>query len=154
MHDIDGMCDFAYSLGASSITIGELCLSGRVAKNQDLLLSNEQRKILFQKICENSSRYQGRMRIKSSNSVKSGLERHLKKPNSGAVIRPNGDIRLDGMAPFVIGNILKDDFASVWTEKLSACWKNQKVIEFISNFDENDRNYQFINFHENDVYLC
>lgn len=153
LQDIDKMCDFAYSLGASSIIVGELCLSGRTAKNQELLLSDEQRKVLFQKVKENSFRYQGRMRIKSSNPVKSGLERHYNKPNSGAVIRPNGDIRLDGMAPFVIGNILNEDFAEVWTKKLDICWNNAKVTEFISNFNGDDRNYKFINYVDNDIHI-
>jgi len=151
LRDIDAMCDLAYSLGASCITVGELCLSGRVAQNADLLLSKDQREMLYHKVKENFFRYRGRMHIKSSNSVKAGLERHFRKPNSGAVIRPNGDIRLDGMAPFVIGNILNEDFAEIWAKKLEKCWKNSKVVEFISNFAEDDRNYQFINYVEDDI---
>ncbi|MCI9345724.1 MAG: radical SAM protein [Lachnospiraceae bacterium] len=154
LQDIDDMCDLAYSLGASCITVGELCLSGRVAQNTDLLLSNDQREILYRKVKENFYRYQGRMRIKSSNSVRSGLERHFKRPNSGAIIRPNGDIRLDGMAPFVIGNILKEDFAEVWAKKLNKCWQDAKVEEFISSFNEDDRNYQFINYVEDDIKIA
>lgn len=153
IQDIDKMCDFAYSLGASSITIGELCLSGRAGKNQDLLLSIEQRKILFQKVKENASRYQGRMRVKSSNSVKMGLERHLDLPSSGAVIRPNGDIRIDGMAPFVIGNILKEDFTEIWAKKIDVCWKDPRVTEYISSFDADDRNHSFINYIDDDIYI-
>ena len=150
--DIDDMCAFAYSLGASAITVGELCLSGRVSQNQGLLLDNEQRKVLFKKVEENEFRYQGRMRVKSSNSIRYGLERQKKKPYSSALIRPNGDIRIDGMAPFVIGNILTDDFSEVW-KKINTCWNNPKVIEFISNFNDDDRNYSFINFTDDDIYI-
>lgn len=153
LDDIDDMCAFAYSLGASAITVGELCLSGRVAQNQDLLLSTEQKAFLYEKVKENASKYQGHMRVKSSNSVKFGLERQRKKPFSAALIRPNGDIRIDGMAPFVIGNILTDDFAEVWEKKLVDCWNDQRITEFISGFDDNDRNYTFINFVQDDIYL-
>jgi MoaA/NifB/PqqE/SkfB family radical SAM enzyme len=153
LHNIDNMCAFAYSLGASCITVGELCLSGRTAQNKDLLLSHDQRKLLYKKVEENVYRYQGRMRIKSSNSVRLGLERHFKIPNSGAVIRPNGNIRLDGMAPFVIGNILTEDFAEIWKKKINICWKNHKVSKYISGFDDNDRNYSFINYVEKDIII-
>lgn len=153
LQEIDQMCDFAYSIGASALTIGELCLSGRVAKNQDLLLSNEQRKILFNKIEENIHKYRGRMVIKSSNRIRDGLERQRKKPYTSALIRPNGDIRIDGMAPFVIGNVLTDDFAEVWTKKINLCWENSQVQKFISDFDEDDRNYNLINFENSDIYI-
>ena len=102
-------------------------------------------------LCENYP-YQGRMRVKSSNSIRYGLERQKKKPYSSALIRPNGDIRIDGMAPFVIGNILTDDFSEVW-KKINTCWNNPKVIEFISNFNDDDRNYSFINFTDDDIYI-
>jgi len=153
LNDIDKMCDFAYSLGASAITIGEVCLSGRVAQNQDLLLSVEQREILSQKVKENYSKFQGRMIVKTSNSVRAGLERQRKWPCSAALIRPNGDIRIDGMAPFVIGNILTDDFAEVWEKKINLCWFNPKVTKFISEFNEDDRNYSLINFFNDDIYI-
>lgn len=153
IHDIDDMCALAYSLGASSIMVGELCLSGRAAINQDLLLSNEQRVLLFQKVRENISRYKGKMGVKCSHSVKEGLERHYKSPNSGAIIRPNGDVRIDGMAPFVVGNILTDDFAEVWTKKIFDSWNSPQVLEFINSFDKEDRNYSFINYVERDVYI-
>lgn len=153
LHDIDDMCELAYSLGASAITVGEICLSGRAAQNQEILLSEEQRKSLFQKVMENASRYKGRMIVKSSNSVRSGLERQSENPYSAALIRPNGDIRIDGMAPFVIGNVLTDDFAEVWKEKLNASWRKKEVEDFISGFDESDRNYSFINFAHNDIYI-
>ena len=153
IHDIDDMCDLAYSLGASAITVGELCLSGRVGQNQDLLLSDNQRNILGQKVLENAYKYQGRMRVKTSNRVRFGLEQHQKRPNSGAIIRPNGDIKIDGMAPFVIGNVITDDFAEVWTRKLDSSWKHPKVKEYIASFSDDDRNYTFINYAENDIYI-
>lgn len=151
LQDIDDMCDFAYSLGASAITVGELCLSGRSSKNRDLLLSQEQRLLLHQKVDENFSRYRGRMIVKSSNSVRSGLERKRKSPASSALIRPNGDIRIDGMAPFVIGNILTEDFAKVWENKIKTCWEHPKVREFISGFNDDDRNLSFVNFIDKDI---
>ena len=133
--------------------IGGISWSGRTGDNMEWLLSEIDRNILAEKIEENRIRYQGRMRVKSTNSVKHGLENHSKRPRSGAVIRPNGDIRIDGMAPFVIGNLLRDDFVEVWESKIDNCWSNQRVQEFIANFDEDDRNRRYINYKESDIYL-
>lgn len=153
IHDIDDMCALAYSLGASSIMVGELCLSGRAAINHDLLLSNAERECLFKKVTENLLRYKGKMLVKCSHSVKEGLLRHQNSPNSGAIIRPNGDIRIDGMAPFVVGNILSGDFAEIWTKKIFESWTTPKVLEYISGFDQYDRNDTFINYIEEDIYI-
>ena len=153
IYDIDKMCDFAYSLGASAITIGELCLSGRTSQNLDLLLSIADRKLLSEKISENFIKYKGKMKVKSTNGIKLGLEKRQKKPYASVLIRPNGDIRIDGMAPFVIGNILEDDFMEVWKNKIGSCWKDIRVEKYISEFSDDDRNYRFINFIDDDVYI-
>lgn len=153
LNAIDEMCSFAYSLGAAAITVGELCFSGRVAQNKDLLLSNEDRKILYQKVKENFLRYRGRMRVKTSNGIRFGLERQRKRPYTTAFIRPNGDIRVDGMAPFVIGNIITDDFIEVWANRIKESWNDPQVIDFIDGFDEDDRNYSLVNFVNDDIYI-
>lgn len=152
INEIDNMCEFAYSLGASCITVGELCFSGRATQNNDLLLSSSERQQLRLKVQENTAKYQGKMKVKTSNGIQFGLKRHKKRPNSSAIIRPNGDIRIDGMAPFVIGNILTDDFANVWEDKINVCWDNPKVIEYISQFND-DRNNKFINYMDDDIYI-
>lgn len=153
LFDIDRMCEFALSLGTNYIMIGELCFSGRTAKNQEYLLSPEQREYLFEKIAENKKKYRGVMQIKCSHSIREGLERHKKNPTSCAVIRPNGDIRIDGMAPFVIGNVLKDDFTDIWVHKLQQAWNNPQVLKFISDFETDDRNRSYINYLEDDIHI-
>ena len=77
----------------------------------------------------------------------------MKRPNSGAIIRPNGDIRIDSMAPFVIGNILAEDFSNIWANKIDTCWNDPRVKEYISKFDENDKNYSCINYIGDDIYI-
>ena len=148
---IDEMCKLAFALGAKAITIGELCLSGRVKQNQNLLLSESLRKKMFYSIEENKAKYEGKMIVKSSNSVKEGLIQHKKHPAYGAVIRPNGDIRIDGMAPFVIGNVLEDDFKDIWTKKIKLSWENDLVQNYIDNFEMDDRNYKYVNYVGKDI---
>ena len=153
LKDVDAMCELAYSLGASSIMLGGISLSGRTGKNRDMLLSENEKDLLYEKIQYNREKFQGKLRIKSTNSVKEGLERHAQRPRSNVVIRPNGDVRIDGMAPFVIGNVLQDDFSELWERKIDTCWNDIRVRQYINGYDERDYNNSFINYLEKDIYL-
>lgn len=150
---IDDMYELAYSLGASEIISGRISYSGRASINTNYLLSRAEEKYLESKIKENAEKYSKKMIVKNANTVKSGLERHRQNPRSCAVIRPNGDIRIDGMAPFVVGNILTDDFATVWENKIESAWNDEKVTRFISAFDEDDINYESVNYIMNDIVI-
>ena len=153
LNRIDEMCELAYTLGASEIITGKISYSGRSSFNTKYLLSRTEENYLEFKIKENADKYIKKMIIKNANTVKDGLERHKNNPRSCAVIRPNGDIRIDGMAPFVVGNILTDDFASIWQNKIEAAWNNEKVTKFISEFNEDDINQKSVNYIMNDIML-
>lgn len=113
IHEIDAMCTLAYELGASGIILGEVMPSGRTFLNTDILMNHEQRNIFCEKFSENMQRYSGRMSVQRSSNTKIQLLRNINTPNTGAIIRPDGNIRLDCVAPFVIGNILTEDFCDV-----------------------------------------
>lgn len=150
---IDEMCDLAYSLGAASIMLGEINLSGRSSMNSELLLNNDQRRILLQKYEENSIKYAGKMLVQRSASAKHSAMRYLNTPNFGLIVRPNGDLRLDCMVPFVAGNILEEDFLSIWKNKGISCWDNPNVLDFISKYDTPDHNSLMTNYVDADIYL-
>lgn len=133
--------------------IGGVSLSGRTGINRHLLLSEHEKKIMGERIENNRLKFQGKLKVKSANSVKQGLLNHSKRPRSGAVIRPNGDIRIDGMAPFVLGNILHSDFTEVWEQKIDTCWQDSRVQDFIGNFDKDDRNKVYINYMKKDIMI-
>ena len=153
LKDIDKMCDLAYYLGASNIILGEINLSGRTSENRDLLLNKEERAMLLQKFEENNARYLGKMMIQRSLNSKYSVKRYLTQPNSGLIIRPNGDMRLDCMTPFVIGNVLKEDFAEIWREKGTSCWSNPRILEFASSFDDDDINIMMTNYCDKDIII-
>ena len=153
LYDINKICDLAYGIGATSIMIGGVSFSGRAAINKDILLDKTQQKVLEEEIRENIAKYAGKMYVRFTNSVYNGLKRHMHKPTEIAVIRPNGDIRIDGMAPFVVGNILKDDFETVWINQLESGWHDSRVLSYINGYNENDRNEELVNYIDSDVYL-
>lgn len=154
LYDIDNMCDLAYELGASTIIIGEVTPSGRSNENEDIFLSYEQKNIMLQKIHDNLERYQGKMIINRSTNTKLQLQQYQNTPNNGVIIRPNGDIRLDCMTPFTLGNILKDDFKTVWLEKGINCWHHSEVNKFIAGVDsETGTNTKHKNYVHKDIQL-
>lgn len=152
LYDIHDMCKLAYELGAGNIILGEVTPSGRSANNLNLLLNYDEKNYLYQTIEELSSYYHGKMNIERSSTAKNQLLRYMNTPNSGAIIRPNGDIRLDCMAPFTLGNVLDDDFEQIWLQKASQCWKNPKVIEYVNGYsNDNDINETYKNYFDKDI---
>lgn len=152
--EIDEMCRLAYELGASAIILGEVTPSGRSANNADLILSYQEKMYLQERIAENIAKYAGRMAVQRSSAVKNQLLRYRDTPNVGAIIRPNGDIRLDCMVPFTIGNVLEDDFCKIWTEKASSCWQHPAVQEYIDGYQEFfDINERTRNYYDQDQRL-
>ena len=49
------------------------------------------------------------------------MDRYVAEVNAGGIIRPNGDFRLDCMAPFIIGNVLKTPLKELWQTKGDSC---------------------------------
>lgn len=150
---IDEMCDLAYSLGAASIILGEINLSGRTAKHKELLLNNDQRRIFLQKYEENLAKYAGKMLVQRSASTKHSTSRYLDTPNTGLIVRPNGDLRLDCMVPFVIGNVLSGSFVKLWKAKGIRCWENPKVLEYMAQFKTPEYNTMATNYVDCDFFI-
>ncbi len=154
LHEVDGMCELAYELGASGIILGEVMPSGRSWLNPEILMNREQRNILNEAINLNIQKYAGRMSVQRSSGTKIQLMRDIKTPNAGAIIRPNGDIRLDCVAPFVIGNVLEEDFYDVWNAKAHDVWTRPEVLEYINSWeDEDEINHGLKNYFDADVRL-
>lgn len=148
LKDIDAMCDLAYTIGAGNLILGKISLSGRTFENQDLILSADESDYLLEKIEYNTNRYKGRMQIQRSLDENLQYEQSFGVPCGGLIIRPNGDIRLDCMTPFILGNILHDDFSEIWKEKGCTCWDREEVAKYYEQKRLNIRNYV-----DNDILL-
>lgn len=154
LDDIDDMCELAYELGASSIIIGDVIPSGRSNENEDIFLTPEQKKIMLLKIQENLEKYKGQLTITRTINTKLQLKQYQATPNNGVIIRPNGDVRLDCMTPFILGNILEEDIKKIWLGKGVNCWHHEKVNEYIENLDiETNINPEQKNYVDDDIKL-
>lgn len=135
LEGVSQMVDLVYQLGATAIILGEVLPSGRAYENGFLILSIEQRNQLYCTIEELAVKYRGRMEVQRSSGVHYQLNRYRITPNMGCIIRPNGDVRMDCMAPFVIGNVLQQSFADIWKEKGANCWNDPAVLDYIASID-------------------
>lgn len=148
------MCKLAYELGASTIILGEVTPSGRSATSLELLLNPDIKNEFYAEVDDLFNEYRGKMDVQRSANTMNQLKRYRALPNAGGIIRPNGDIRLDCMAPFILGNVLSDDFFEVWKNKSQECWSRPEVDEYINGFTEGSSvNKVYTNYSGNDILL-
>ena len=153
LNSLEEMTQLAYQLGANSIILGEVLPSGRAIFNPDIMLTQEQKQYLYQKIHELSIKFQGKLVIKRSASIQTQMQRYALDANGGGIIRPNGDFRLDCMAPFVIGNVLKKPLKDIWKEKGEFAWQSPQVENFINSINKYTQSGNRKNHVEPDILL-
>ncbi|MDT1012016.1 radical SAM protein [Plesiomonas shigelloides] len=134
---LDKMIDFAYELGASSIVCGAIMPSGRAAENEGLVPDDE---IFTNKIYDivelKQKQYAGKMTILNSADHTTDIAKKKMLPNSAAIIRPNGDVRIDCTMPFVVGNVKNNTVKEIWLANGSHCWNHPDVTQYISALDQ------------------
>ena len=150
---VEDMVQLSYRLGANSIILGEVMPSGRAYANEDIILNEEQKNLLLGKFEELGKKYQGKITIQRSAEMKHQLERYSNEVNAGGIIRPNGDFRLDCMAPFTIGNVLEKSVKELWLEKGVGAWQSQKVRDFIDSINEDNREGNIKNHVDADILI-
>lgn len=143
----------AINLGASYFIIGEVVPSGRAFDNLDILLSNEQRNYFYEAMEGLRKKYIKQISILISGSQRVQLEYSSDNVLDGAIIRPDGTVRLDCGCPFVIGNILEKDIFDIWKEKRN-CWQHPLVKKYIESCDPITGFSNFMkNYNDNDILI-
>lgn len=150
---LEDMVNLAYELGAGNVILGEILPSGRALTNSEVILSYEQRNFLYKQIQELASKYKGKIEVQRAADLKTQMARYACETNAGGIIRPNGDFRLDCMAPFIIGNVLEKPLKEIWDEKGKYAWKTSAVQQFISSIDENTQMGNVKNHIGRDIHL-
>ncbi|MBE6394962.1 MAG: radical SAM protein [Lentisphaerae bacterium] len=150
---LENMIHMAINLGASYHVIGEVMPSGRAYDNQSILLSDKERDFFYSEMDRLQKKYKHEINIYVSSTQKNQLLYISAESISGAIIRPNGNIRLDCSCPFVIGNILTDDIFKIWKEKAN-CWQNPLVKKYIESCNPNNGfNTYLENYNQDDIYI-
>ena len=136
LKDLENMVEMAYHLGAAGIILGENMKSGRAAKNEDTLMNIDERSVLLDKIQELQAKYQGKFSIQRSVTLKTQVYKMIHQPNTGCILRPNGDVRVDCVAPFIMGNLFEKPFSKIWKEKADEVNSSSQVLAFYNAIDE------------------
>ena len=153
LEHLEELVQTAINLGASYFVIGEVMPSGRAFDNEEILLSREQLNLFYSTTDELKKRYKNQLSILVSSSPRTQLNYFSSEKLDGAVVRPNGDVRLDCTCPFVIGNILRDEVEDIW-QKYSDCWQHPLVKKFIESCDPISGKNSFAeNYNGEDIYL-
>lgn len=107
---LDEMIDLSYLLGASRMMTGPFTYTGRALINGDELeLSKEEKIKVYDLIAEKAEKYKGQMEVLASAEEPVGLRVKASEVNGVMLVRPNGDVKIDCIAPFKIGNVLEED---------------------------------------------
>ena len=150
LEDYIKMC---INLGASYFIVGEVIPSGRAVDNSEIFLSEKDRDYFYKEMDNLIKKYKNKLSILVSGSQRVQLEHASHGAIDGAIIRPDGNIRLDCGCPFVIGNILKDDIVDVWSRK-SNCWQHPKVLEYIQSCDfASSKSSMISNYNDEDIFI-
>ena len=153
INHLEEIVQTAINLGASYLVIGEVMPSGRAFDNEEIFLSREQLNQFYLTTNELIKRYKDKLSILVSSSPRTQLNYFSAEKLNGAVVRPNGDVRLDCTCPFVIGNVLRDDVEDIWA-KYSDCWQSPIVKKFIESCDPISGKNSFAeNYNGKDIYL-
>ena len=148
------MAKLAYRLGASSLMVGQVLPSGRANRYADeIYLSPVQENRMYELIEILAQEYRGKLELQRSSGIKNQFDRYQIGPNLGCIIRPNGDVRLDCMAPFVMGNVLEEAFYDIWQRRGRRIWSDPRVQEFIASVDEEAQSGAIRNYIDADVRL-
>ena len=153
LNRVEDMVNLSYQLGANSIILGEVMPSGRAYEHEEIILSDDQKNFLYGQIEELGKKFSGKITIQRSAELKTQMERYMSEVNGGGIIRPNGDFRIDCMAPFTIGNVLKKSVKEIWLEKGIDAWNSDAVKNFVASIDEDRQEGNYKNHVEADIAL-
>lgn len=148
---VEDMVDLAYSMGASRIILGEVLPSGRAITNEDIILTKEQKNCLYEVISKLQNKYNEKIEIRRSADLGHQMKRYSLENNAGGIIRPNGEFRLDCMAPFIIGNVLNTSLKELWMKHGINAWKSERVQKFIASINEETQKGNIQNHVDKDI---
>lgn len=129
---IDEMVEMAYLIGAKRIITGPFTYAGRAVVNIDEIeLSKDEKKSIYEYLHKLRKQYHGRIEVAIAMEEPLGLRIKQCDINGGFLIRPNGDVKIDCMAPFIIGNVLEQDIYSIWNDIGRDVWEHRRVLDYI-----------------------
>ncbi|MHA1360541.1 MAG: radical SAM/SPASM domain-containing protein [Candidatus Helarchaeota archaeon] len=151
VHGLEDMIDLAYYLGARKIICEKYIYSGRAIDNDaQLELTPQEYDYFCQVIVKKIEEFRDQMIVKQNPDPGFYLRLRAIEPNGVLLIRPNGDIKIDCIAPAVIGNVNDSSIAEIWQKKGKNIWQKPELQNFLHHIrTANDfRNSKFRPYHD------
>jgi MoaA/NifB/PqqE/SkfB family radical SAM enzyme len=129
---VSEMIDLAFDLGALHIIADKFEEVGRGYLNRsDIGISEEQRIEVHDIVEKKRQEYYQKMYVTPVTDTAVIFRRYIVDPTRVILIRPNGDVRLDCVLPFTIGNVLKEDIQPMWDRIGKRAWLHPKILEYV-----------------------
>lgn len=126
------LVDLAVALGASVIVLGKVLNTGMAAANgqQDAFSKSdlEEYWALMEQQIKTKSHL---IRISPGMESHVQLRLHYIEPTFAVVVRPNGDVKIGCVAPFVVGNLRRQSLKDIWDAKASLAYRLPEVEQYI-----------------------
>lgn len=131
---LEEMIDMAYIMGVHKIVTGPFSYMGRAILNNDQLsLSEDDVQRIYKVANKKAHEYRGRMEVAVSAEEVVSLRVRLIEPNGVLLLRPNGDVKFDCVAPFKIGNVREESIKSLWDKLGKDVWTHPRMSEYVSS---------------------
>jgi MoaA/NifB/PqqE/SkfB family radical SAM enzyme len=134
---VEEMCDLAAQLGVRQLFCDRSILVGRAAVNQPRVnLTPEQEEKLRQTLMMKQSQYRQHLVIRPAADPAVSLRFYMAEPSRVCLIRPNGNVKLDCLAPFSFGNVREEPLEVIW-QRLKKGWSHPAVLQFVQSIKSN-----------------
>ena len=110
-NDMEGLIKLAISLGIDQVIFSSVLYSGR-ASNKNIYYDAEDKFILYYNELE--YKYKNKITLKRAATYSEQIKEIITHYPETLIIRPNGDVKIDCILPFNIGNIRKNNISDIW----------------------------------------
>jgi AdoMet-dependent heme synthase len=135
LETLPDMVELAAILGATRIICDEAMPVGRAYANRgEITLSPAQRASMAETLYSLQHEYRNRLEVMRTSDPAHAFSLAKATGSRVLLIRPNGDVKLDCVLPFVVGNVRKQRISEIWEAMGRNAWEHPRVQEFISAY--------------------
>lgn len=130
--DMEGLIQFAIQQKADKIIFTEIIYSGQACNEKELMFNPSDSYHFNCILSKLKQQYADKIMIDKATSYNEQLDIAMQYAPLSLIIRPNGDVKLDCVLPYVLGNVLKTPIEVIW-EKVYSLYKSNIIKEYIQN---------------------
>lgn len=129
------MVELSILLGADEFVFTPVLTSGRAYHNKEALIMNSNEMKEFEETALTvQDLYKDKIRILRGSDYISYYSWSYLLPTLAALIRPNGNFKIDCSLPCVFGNLKEKSFYEIWTSKANIGWQHATVTDCMADY--------------------